>query len=127
VAKLKAEKALLRYGGAAILVGRFLPYGRTATAMTSGSVSMAPGRFRLFTTLASAAWAAYAIGLGRLGGATFADNPLLGAAFGMVLGMIVAAIYTIVEKRRATVRRTAPQPAVTEPRVRELVTAGHVR
>jgi membrane-associated protein len=127
VAKLKAEKALLRYGGAAILVGRFLPYGRTATAMTSGSVSMAPGRFCLFTTLASAAWAAYAIGLGRLGGATFADNPLLGAAFGMVLGMIVAAIYTIVEKRRATVRRTAPQPAVTEPRVRELVTAGHVR
>jgi membrane protein DedA with SNARE-associated domain len=79
VAKKNAERALSRYGLAAILIGRFLPYGRTATALAAGSASVAPGRFRLFTGLASVTWAAYAIGLGRLGGATFAGSPLLGA------------------------------------------------
>lgn len=100
VAKEKAQRALLRYGAAAILVGRFLPYGRTATAVTSGSVSLPLGRFRLFSALASAAWAAYTIALGRLGGAAFAGSPLLGAACGMVLGMILAGAHTIAEKRR---------------------------
>jgi membrane protein DedA with SNARE-associated domain len=133
VAKEKAERALLRYGGVAILVGRFLPYGRTATALTSGSVSMPLGRFRLFTALASAAWAAYAIGLGRLGGATFADSPLLGAVFGMVLGMILAGTHTVVEKRRAANKRRAaarpatPEPALVEAPERDLVTAGRNR
>ncbi|GAB3156593.1 VTT domain-containing protein [Micromonospora sonneratiae] len=131
VAKEKAEQALLRYGGVAILVGRFLPYGRTATTMTSGSVSLALGRFQLFTALASATWAAYAIGLGRLGGAAFADSPLLGAVSGMVLGMILAGMHTIVAKRREVgkKRRATAQPAACEPARfeapdRELVTAG---
>jgi membrane-associated protein len=101
VAKRHAERALLRYGGAAILAGRFLPYGRTATAMTAGSVALPLGRFRLFTGLASLGWAAYALGLGRLGGATFAHQPLLGAAFGVLLGMALAALVTMVEKRKS--------------------------
>ncbi|MBB4957137.1 DedA family protein [Micromonospora polyrhachis] len=123
-ARGKAERALLRYGGVAILVGRFLPYGRTATAVTAGSVSLALGRFRLFTALASTAWAAYAIGLGRLGGATFADSPLLGTVFGLVIGMILAGLYAAVEKRRAAARPADPEPARVEASERELVTAG---
>jgi membrane-associated protein len=124
VAKEKAERALLRYGGLAIVVGRFLPYGRTATAMTSGSVSLPRGRFRLFTALASVAWAAYAIGLGRLGGATFADSPLLGAASGMLLGAILAGTHTIVAKRRPVAPPSGPKPSPVEAPERELVTAG---
>src|SRR4051812_40370715 len=106
-ARAKAERALLKYGGAAILLGRFLPYGRTATTMTSGSVSLPRDRFRLFSALASAAWAAYAIGLGRLGGATFAHSPLLGAAFGVAIGMSLAALFALVEKRRRPIRPIA--------------------
>jgi membrane-associated protein len=121
VAKAKAERGLRRYGGAAILVGRFLPYGRTATAMTSGSVAMPRGRFRLWTGLAGAAWAAYAIGLGRLGGATFADSPLLGAVFGMVLGFVLAGIHLVVERRRPA----GPVAPVEAPE-RELVGAGRL-
>lgn len=108
IAKEKAERALLRYGGVAILAGRFLPYGRTATAMTSGSVRLPMGQFGLFTALASVAWAGYAIGLGRLGGATFAHSPLMGTAFGLALGMILAVIHTIIEKRRSA---SGPPPA----------------
>jgi membrane-associated protein len=120
VAKRHAERALLRHGGAAILAGRFLPYGRTATAMTAGSVALPLGRFRLFTALAGTAWAIYAIGLGRVGGATFAHQPLLGAAFGVLLGMIMAAVFTTVEKRRAQVAPSFEAPA------RELVPAGRI-
>ena len=65
------------------------------------------------------AWAAYTIGLGWLGGATFADSPLLGAAFGTVLCIVLAGIYAIVEKRRA-----APQPVPVEATERGTVTAG---
>ncbi|MDI6098868.1 VTT domain-containing protein [Actinoplanes sp. NEAU-A12] len=100
VARAKAERALLRYGGAALLIGRFLPYGRTASTMTSGSVSLPVGRFHLFSMLASVCWAVYTIGLGRLAGATFAGSPLLGAAFGLLLGTILAGVCAIVEKRR---------------------------
>jgi membrane-associated protein len=118
-ARARAEHALLRYGGAAILVGRFLPYGRAATAVTSGSVGLSLGTFRLFTGLASAAWAAYAIGLGRLGGATFAHSPLLGAALGVVIGLLLGGVHTLVGRRR----RRAGGPVVV-PAERELVSAG---
>lgn len=103
-ARAKGEKALLRYGGTAILVGRFIPYGRTATTVTAGSVSFPAARFRLFSALAGVAWAVYALGLGRIGGATFARHPLLGAAFGMGLGMLLAAVCALIEKRRGASR-----------------------
>lgn len=99
-ARAKAERALLRYGGVALLIGRFLPYGRTATTMVSGSVPVPLGRFGLFSVLASTVWAVYTVGLGRLGGVAFAGSPLLGVAFGLVLGMILAGVCAIVEKRR---------------------------
>ncbi|GAA2864157.1 membrane protein [Actinoplanes cyaneus] len=104
-AREKGEKALQRYGGTAILVGRFIPYGRTATTVTAGSMTFPAGRFRLFSAIAAVAWAVYALGLGRVGGATFTRHPLLGAAFGVALGMIIAAVCALIEKRRS---RTVP-------------------
>ncbi|MEV4346338.1 VTT domain-containing protein [Actinoplanes sp. NPDC049596] len=117
-AKDKAERTLERYGGAAVLIARFLPYGRTASALTSGSISMPAARFRFFSAVASAAWAAYVIGLGRLGGAAFADSPLLGAVLGCVLGLSVGGVTALVGRKRAE-RRRAERPAS-----RELVKAG---
>ncbi|MBU2665094.1 DedA family protein [Actinoplanes bogorensis] len=119
-ARQKAEHALRRFGGPAILVGRFLPYGRTATAMTSGSASLPRGWFRLWSATAGVAWAVYALGLGRLGGETFIESPLLGAAFGMAMGMVVGVTHFVVTKIAA---RRRP-PARVEPPVREPVTSG---
>ncbi|WP_436534283.1 DedA family protein [Actinoplanes sp. HUAS TT8] len=113
--RAKAERALRTYGGTAILVGRFIPYGRTATTVTAGSVSMAPGRFRLFTALAGVAWAVYAFGLGRIGGATFTDRPLLGAGFGMALGMLLATVCAFVEKRRVSPEPSRPRTPWRQP------------
>ncbi|MFF5076371.1 DedA family protein [Actinoplanes sp. NPDC000266] len=120
-AKERAERAIGRYGGSAILVGRFLPYGRTASALTSGSVSFPVGRFRLFSLLASAAWAAYIIGLGLVGGVAFAGSPLLGTAFGLAIGMGLAAVGALVQRRQAKRRKAAGDGAAAG---RELVEAG---
>lgn len=114
----KAERALLRYGAVAILVGRFLPNGRTATAMMSGSVSLPMARFRVFSVLASLGWAIYAIGLGRIGGETFDGSPLLGTAFGLAIGMSLAAVCALVERRISVVRGRA--------RRRDLAASGQV-
>ncbi len=98
VARAKAEKTLLRYGGVAILTGRFLPGGRAATTWASGSVSLPLGRFGSFSVLAGTAWAAYMIGLGLIGGSAFADMPLLGVAIGLGLGAVVTGVHRLVEK-----------------------------
>lgn len=93
-AKVKAEQALLRQGGAAIVIGRFIPYGRTATTLTAGSVSLAPAPFYLGSAVSNVLWAAYSIGLGRLGGVAFADSPVLAAAFGIALGFLLAGVHS---------------------------------
>ncbi|HWS32512.1 MAG TPA: VTT domain-containing protein [Actinoplanes sp.] len=104
IAKQRAEAAVGRHGGVAIVVGRFLPYGRTATGLVAGSVSMPIARFGAASLLAGIGWAVYSIGLGRLGGELFAHSPLLGAACGIGFGMLLAGVYAIREKRRASIR-----------------------
>jgi len=93
-AKVRAEQALLRQGGAAIVVGRFIPYGRTATTLTAGSVALRRAPFYLGSAVSNVLWAAYSIGLGRLGGVAFADSPVLAAGFGIALGFLLAGLHT---------------------------------
>lgn len=111
-ARRRAEGAFRRYGAVTILVGRFLPYGRTATGMMSGSVGMPIGRFSLYSTFASVGWAIYVIGLGRLGGMAFSDSPLLGTAFGLMIGMSLAGVCALVEKRWTAARQRRRLPTV---------------
>jgi membrane protein DedA with SNARE-associated domain len=119
-AQTRAEQALLRQGGAAIVIGRFIPYGRTATTLTAGSVSLAAGPFYVGSVVSNVLWAAYSIGLGRLGGVTFADSPLLAAAFGIALGFLLAGLHTAAKRLRprlpaARPRRRPPAPAPAPP------------
>ncbi|MEU4158007.1 DedA family protein [Actinoplanes sp. NPDC026670] len=114
-ARKRAEGALRRHGAVTILVGRFLPYGRTATGMMSGSARMPMGRFSLYSTLASVGWAIYVIGLGRLGGMAFSDSPLLGTAFGLMIGMSLAAVCALTEKRWTAARQRRRLVTVKRP------------
>jgi len=124
-AKAKAERALLRQGGAAIVIGRFIPYGRTATTLTAGSVKLPLTPFYLASVVSSLLWAGYSIGLGRLGGVAFADSPILAAAFGIALGFLLAGLHTVAKRlaplllpaaaRFRNRRRPAPRLARDEP------------
>ena len=122
-AKAKAEQALLRQGSAAIVIGRFIPYGRTATTLTAGSVSLPLGPFYLGSAVSNLLWAAYSIGLGRLGGVAFAGSPILAAAFGIALGFLLAGLHTAGKRLRPLLvgavarlypRRPAPLPVLDE-------------
>ncbi|MFI7219928.1 DedA family protein [Micromonospora maritima] len=68
-----AHRVIHRRGRALIVFGRYLPGGRSATAITAGLVGYPPGRFQRFTALAVTVWAAWAALLGY-GSSIFLDG-----------------------------------------------------
>jgi membrane protein DedA with SNARE-associated domain len=68
------ERAIQRHGAMLILVGRFIPGGRTASTFAAGALRMPWRRFALADLISVALWATYATMLGYLGGAAFRDS-----------------------------------------------------
>lgn len=79
-----AERAIDRRGPALILVGRFIPGGRTATTFAAGTLEMPYRKFLLADACAAVLWALYVSMLGYLGGEAFKDDVWLpiGASLG---------------------------------------------
>jgi membrane protein DedA with SNARE-associated domain len=75
-----AEGQLQERGGELIIVGRFIPGGRTAVSVSSGTLGYPWGRFALFDLAATFIWATYAALLGYYGGKTFESFWGLGIA-----------------------------------------------
>jgi membrane protein DedA with SNARE-associated domain len=102
---LKGEKARRRIdwahaqlrerGVQLILVGRFVPGGRTAVTISAGSLHFAWGRFLGADAVAALVWALFASLLGYFGGRAFEHAPwqglLLALALGFALGGLVEA------------------------------------
>lgn len=88
-----AEGAIRRHGVVLILVGRFIPGGRTASTFAAGTLGMEYRRFLPADVFAAAVWAIYVSLLGYVSGSTFEDKvwlPLL-IAFGIAMLISVAA------------------------------------
>lgn len=69
-----SERAIHRHGAALIVVGRFIPGGRTASTFAAGTLELPWRRFLAADVPACLLWALYATLLGYLGGATFRDS-----------------------------------------------------
>jgi membrane-associated protein len=85
-----ARSMLDRRGGYLIVVARFIPGGRTATAFTAGLVETFPWtRFLRYDAIACAIWGSYTVLLGYFGGRTFEEEPWKGLllAFGVALAV----------------------------------------
>jgi membrane-associated protein len=67
----RAHRLLEERGGYLIIVGRFVPGGRTAVTFAAGSLEWEWPRFIKFDVLAGVIWASYAGLLGYLGGKSF--------------------------------------------------------
>src|SRR3954447_2193515 len=80
------ERQLDQRGGELIIVGRFIPGGRTAVALSSGLTHYYWPRFAMFDAIAALIWAVYAGGLGYIGGKAFEDAPWKG----LVLAFLIA-------------------------------------
>jgi membrane-associated protein len=87
-----AERQIQQRGGQLIVIGRFIPGGRTVVAFASGWLEMRWRRFFAFDVIAGFAWAAYAALLGYFGGKAFEHAPWKGLllAFGIALAVTAA-------------------------------------
>jgi membrane-associated protein len=98
---------------ALILTARYIPVGRIAVNMTAGATRFSHRRFWPLTVLAGASWASYSVAIGLVAGHWVKDQPLLGAAVGVVLaigfGLVIDRVTSVIAKRRAT---RAPQPPI---------------
>jgi len=100
-----AETQLKERGGELIIVGRFIPGGRTLVALTAGSVRFTWRRFATFDVIAALVWALYAGLLGYAGGHAFENHPWAGLllAFGIAIVVSVGSevVRAYLKRRRS--------------------------
>jgi membrane-associated protein len=98
-----AERQIEERGPYLIVVGRFIPGGRTAVTLSAGLLEMSWRRFIFFDVLAGVAWASYATLLGYFGGKTFEESPLKAFALAFAIALAVSGaieLYRWLRKRR---------------------------
>jgi membrane protein DedA with SNARE-associated domain len=101
----RAEAALADRGGSLIVIGRFIPGGRSAVRP----------RFLAFDVLAGFTWASYAALIGYFGGKAFEESPLKGILVALGIAFAIAATIELVRwQRRRRLAGTRP-PAAQEP------------
>lgn len=97
-------------GGAMLVAGRFIPGGRTATTIASGMLRYPLPRFLAVDFLGALAWAVYSTGIGLLGGAVFADQPLWGVVLGVGIALTLTGIAEVARRLRAKRRAAVAEP-----------------
>jgi membrane protein DedA with SNARE-associated domain len=109
----RITQVLATRGGLILLTARFVPGGRTFSSLTAGASRYPTHRFFGFISLGTPLSATWSAMLGFLGGAMFADKPLLGLVFGIAIGSTVALSFEAVRRWRGRVaaRRVAASPA----------------
>jgi membrane protein DedA with SNARE-associated domain len=103
-----AEQAIAERGGYLIVIGRFIPGGRTAVTFACGMLEMPWHRFIRWDILAGLLWAAYGGLLGYFGGKTFEEEKWKGLVLAFVIAFGVAATVEIarwLRRRRVLTER----------------------
>jgi membrane-associated protein len=102
-----AEEHVVERGGYLIIVGRFIPGGRTAITLACGLLKMRWRRFLAFDIPAGLLWASYAALLGYVGGRTFEESPLKGFVLAFAIALAITGgveLYRWLKKRNALAR-----------------------
>ena len=102
----RAHAFFERYGGKAIILGRFVPIVRTFVPFVAGAAQMTPGSFVFYNGVGAVAW----VGLCVLAGVLFGNIPIIKNNFSLVtIGIVaVSLLPVLIEylKHRAAARRT---------------------
>jgi len=97
-----AERQIQERGGYLIVVGRFIPGGRTAVTLSCGLLEMRWRRFIAFDILAGVLWASYGALLGYWGGRTFEKNPLYGFLVAFAVALAITGAVEVYRRLRPT-------------------------
>lgn len=87
-----AQTQLRERGGTLIVVGRFIPGGRTAVTLSAGLLRFGWRRFLLFDVAAALVWSFYASLLGYFGGRAFENQAWKGLLVALALGFALAGV-----------------------------------
>ena len=100
-----AERTIDERGAYIIILGRFIPGGRTAVTFSAGYIPTFPWRrFILYDIPAGLIWGTYGALLGYFGGKTFENNPLWGVA--LALGIALSLGFLVEAGRHYWKRRS---------------------
>ncbi|SFA99977.1 membrane protein DedA, SNARE-associated domain [Amycolatopsis marina] len=98
-----------RHAPTLIIAGRYLPGGRVASGLATGSLRFPLTRFAALDLVGVSIWAAYSVAIGYLGGAGFAGEPAKGLLLAFVIGLLIVAGIEV--GRRLRSRRAARRPS----------------
>jgi membrane protein DedA with SNARE-associated domain len=100
-----AERALERRSGALILGARYIPVGRVAVNMSAGALGFSWRRFLPLSVLAGISWSALSLVIGTFAGAWVQDQPLIGAAIGIAVALVLGVVIdrVVAFRRRRSV------------------------
>jgi len=103
-------------GGIFIIIGRFVPGGRTAVAVGAGVLHFNWIQFVIYDAIAAVIWAVQAALPGFIGGSLIQDQPWLAMVFGFILSAVLAGGIALAQRwwdRRRDVEVEVPiKPAV---------------
>jgi hypothetical protein len=99
-----ARERVTEHGPLLILAARFVPGGRVASGLATGSMSFPWRRFVVLDAIGASLWAGYSALIGYLGGASFTDDPVKGLMLAAVLAVGMVALIEIGRRLRARLR-----------------------
>jgi len=112
----KVQEQFDRRGGIFIIIGRFVPGGRTAVAVGAGILHFSWAHFLVYDAIAAVIWAVQAALPGYIGGSLIQDEPWMAMLFGFALSAMLAGGIALSQRwwdRRQHVPVEIPiQPAV---------------
>ncbi|WP_219636278.1 VTT domain-containing protein [Streptomyces sp. AJS327] len=103
VAQARLSDALVRGGGALVVLARFAPAGRSVISLTAGAARRRPKDFIPWSLLAGLTWAVYSVSLGYFG------VQWLGASW-LGTGVSVLALFAAGSLAAYVIRRAPVQP-----------------
>jgi membrane protein DedA with SNARE-associated domain len=110
-----AESQFERRGGILIIVGRFVPGGRTLSSVSAGALHFSWPRFLAWDALAATIWAVQATLPGYIGGVVVQDRPWLAMVVGFALSLLLAGSIAVAQhwwQRRHPTAALAEEPGV---------------
>lgn len=110
----RAQGALDRRSAALILGARYIPVGRVAVNMSAGALAYPWRRFLPLSIVAALTWSAYTVAIGIIAGHWVEGQPLLGAAAGVLLTLVIGVVIDrIAAARRRRKGERAPASGPT--------------